>query len=203
MILTPTFAFDRASHWLDADGRLHVATANLSKATVSPYLGREIPGAAGLGLAPDRRYMMLRDPGELEKATASFNGLPVLTKHFEVTAGNPRKDLVVGATGTEAEFANPYLRKSLVIWDQNAIDEIESGQAAEISCGYRYRPVMTLGSFGGQAYDGVMLNIVGSHVALVPVGRVGPECALDGLPMPDWLAAEARWLVEFRRCYVR
>ena len=49
-------AFDRASvRTIDVDGRLHVAMSNISKATVNPYYGREIPNAAALGL--DRQLL--------------------------------------------------------------------------------------------------------------------------------------------------
>ena len=202
--MNPVLALDRAlaaSRRLDADGRLHV-TANISRAMVSPYLGREIPGAAALGLEPDRRYMLLRDPRELALAAESFNALPILNQHVEVNAGNPRPDLVVGATGSDAQFANPFLTNSLVVWDQGAIDAIELGDARELSCGYRYTLDLMPGAFEGQSYDGVMRSIQGSHVALVPDGRVGPDCAIDRSPFPDWMMREAQLLSEIRRRYV-
>ena len=64
----------------DADGRLHILRTPISKATVNPYYGREIPDADKLGLEPERVYYLLRDPGELAKAIIS----PV--KGFIITA---------------------------------------------------------------------------------------------------------------------
>jgi hypothetical protein len=47
-------AFDRSARSYDADGRLHVAVSHISKATVNPYQGAEIPGYQELGLDPTK-----------------------------------------------------------------------------------------------------------------------------------------------------
>ena len=168
-----TLAFDRAStRRYDADGRLHVAGAVLSKAIVSPYIGSEIPDAERLGLDPRRTYNLLRDPGELEKAAPTFAGLPLLSAHVPVSAEEPRPELVVGCIGSDARFQPPVLRASLVVWDGAAIAGIESEECRELSCGYRYQPDMTPGVYQGQRYDGRMTRISANHVALVPEGRV-------------------------------
>lgn len=170
------FAFDRASvRTVDVDGRLHVEISNISKAVVNPYLGREIPGCAALGLDPMRTYMLLRDPDELQRAAPTFNNIPLLSRHVPVTADRPQKELVVGSTGTDAVFDAPYLKNSLVVWDSVAIAGIESKEQTELSSAYRYDADMTPGTFDGVAYDGVMRNIRGNHVALVEVGRAGRD----------------------------
>lgn len=169
-------AFDRASvRTVDVDGRLHVEISNISKAAVNPYLGREIPGAESLGLNPDKIYMLLRDPTELQKGAPTFNNIPLLSKHVPVSADAPQKEIVVGSTGTDAVFDAPYLKNSLVVWDSVAIAGIDSKEQCELSSAYRYTPVMTPGVYEGMAYDGVMTNLIGNHVALVEVGRAGPD----------------------------
>ncbi|MCP1241761.1 DUF2213 domain-containing protein [Acetobacter lambici] len=172
-----TLAHDRMGsvRMTDEDGRLHVAATSISKAAVNAYYGREIPGADALGLDPNRHYNLLRDPKELARAAPSFNALPVLAEHAHVTADAPRADLVVGTTGTNVRFASPYLTNSLAIWNAGAIHNIRSGAQRELSCAYRYTPVMEAGQFEGQPYDGRMTNIRGNHVALVPSGRAGPD----------------------------
>ncbi len=161
-----------------------MAVSNISKANVCPYYGREIPGWESLGLEPDRIYQLLRDPGELAKAASTFNNLPVLSKHIPVTADDHHPDIVVGSTGTDAAFSAPYLQNSLVIWSQVAIDGIQSGQQREISSAYRYVPDMTPGVYEGVPYDGVMREIQGNHVALVEVGRAGPDVVVqDSQPL--------------------
>lgn len=172
-----SYAFDRASvRGKDADDRLHVDVTNISKANVCPYLGREIPDFVNLGLKPDTIYKLYRDPEELEKAAPTFNRLPVLSKHVEVTAADHRPDLLIGTTGSEARFEHPYLRNSLAVWTQEAIDDVESERKKELSSAYRYRADMTSGtSPEGEDYDGVMRDIIGNHVALVEEGRAGPD----------------------------
>ncbi len=170
--------FDSARR-MDQDGRLHVEVSNISKATVNPYLGQEIPGWKSLGLDPEKIYMLLRHPDELKKAAETFNNIPLLNQHIPVSAFDPQKDAVVGSTGTDAEFIFPYLRNSLVIWDAEAIAGVESQEQRELSCSYRYVPVMQSGTFEGMDYDGIMTEIVGNHVALVERGRAGPDVVVS------------------------
>lgn len=168
-------AFDRTARRIDADGRLHVDRSHISKATVNPYYGKEIPGFDAMGLAPDMVYRLFRDPVELERGAATFARLPILSEHVPVTVDTPRPDLVVGAIGSEITFSAPYLDADLCIWDATAIAGIETDKVRELSCAYRYVPVMEPGEFEGQAYDGRMTEIQGNHLALVEVGRAGSD----------------------------
>lgn len=168
-------AFDRTARRIDADGRLHVDRSHISKATVSPYYGKEIPGFEALGLRPDMVYRLFRDPVELERGAATFARLPILSEHVPVTVDTPRPDLVVGAIGSEITFSAPYLDADLCVWDATAIAGIETDKVRELSCAYRYVPVMEPGEFEGQAYDGRMTEIQGNHLALVEVGRAGSD----------------------------
>lgn len=173
-------AFDRTARRIDADGRLHVDRSHISKATVNPYYGKEIPGYEELGLVPDQVYRLLRDPVELERGAPTFARLPILSKHVPVTVktmadDEEQKKLVVGSIGSEVVFDAPYLDADLCIWDAAAIVGIETDKVRELSCAYRYVPVMESGEFEGQAYDGKMTEIQGNHLALVEVGRAGSD----------------------------
>ena len=170
-------AMDRvpSARRVDADGRLHLATSNISKANVCPYYGREIPGWQALGLDENRVYRLLRHPDELAKGAETFNNLPILSQHVPVSAWDHRPDLVVGSTGSHAEFGGDHLANSLVIWAQDAIDGVVSNRKRQLSAAYRYTPDMTPGNYRGMQYDGIMRNIVGNHVALVIEGRAGPD----------------------------
>lgn len=170
-----TIAFDRSARRIDADGRLHVDRSHISKATVSPYYGREIPGYEALGLQADKVYKLLRDPVELERGAETFARLPILSEHVPVTVDAPRPDLVVGAIGSDVTFVMPYLDADICVWDARAIAGIETDKVRELSCAYRYVPVMDSGTFEGQAYDGRMTEIRGNHLALVEVGRAGSD----------------------------
>ena len=168
-------AFDKSMRHKDVDGKLYVDLSPISKACVSPYFGKEIPDYQTLGLEPEKVYFLLRDPLELAKAAPSFRGLPILILHKASTADDHPQELTVGAVGTEVEFNDPYLEAPLCIWTDEAIVGIETKEQTEISSGYRYRADMTPGEYKGERYDGVMRDIHGNHIALVDVGRAGPD----------------------------
>jgi hypothetical protein len=165
----------------DIDGRLHVPLTNVSKATVNPYWGWEIPYEKELGLDPNKRYMLLRDADELQSAVNTFNGLQVLTKHVAVSSeeeDSHQPIITVGASGRDANYSHPYLQNSLVIWEKQSIEDIESGKKRELSCAYRYKPVIRSGTYEGIEYQIVMTELAGNHIALVEQGRAGPDCVI-------------------------
>ncbi|QTD91571.1 DUF2213 domain-containing protein [Burkholderia anthina] len=169
-------AFDKATvRSFDKDGRMRVSISRISKADVNPYWGREIVGGDELGLEPDRVYNVFRPPEELEKAAATFNTLPILLVHKHVSADDPKKELIIGTTGSNGAFDGQYLTNDLAIWDGEYIEKIESDEQRELSSSYRYKPVVKSGTYNGAQYDIVMTEIIGNHVALVVEGRAGPE----------------------------
>ena len=165
------FAMDKQSaRSIDADGRMRVKNCILSTAEINPYRGEEIPGYEKLGLKPHTIYELYRDPDEMRKAAASFEGIPLMVKHIPQTADAPRKEYQCGAVHS-ITFDGKHLRGDLLVSDGYAIELIESGELADLSCGYRYTPDMVSGSHKGARYDGVMRDIQGNHVALVDDGR--------------------------------
>jgi 8-oxo-dGTP pyrophosphatase MutT (NUDIX family) len=172
------YAFDRSTNrTYDQEGRMHVDESNISKATINPYWGEEIPHYEELGLEPKKKYMLLRDPEELAKPETikSFNGLPLLWKHKSTSANDHPAGLVVGSTGTKAKFEAPYLKNDVVIWPEHANKAVEDGEKEQLSSAYSYDADMTPGVFEGKPYDGVMRNIRGNHVAIVAEGRAGKD----------------------------
>ena len=175
--MTELLALDKSARHKDKNGFLHVAISHISKATVNPYLGEEIPGWKSLGLDAKKVYNLLRHPDELKRGAATFNNMPLTLTHPEkaLSADGFQRDKVIGSLGTDSAFDGTYLNNSLVVHDAEAIAGIESGQLKEISCGYRYRADMTPGTYNGIAYDGIMRDITANHVALVERGRAGPD----------------------------
>lgn len=159
----------------DADGRMHVQSTNISKANICEYWGREIPGHEQLGLDANKIYRMYRHPDALRAACDTFARQPLLMGHHDADADNPHKDKVIGAVGSNVAFDGTYLTADISVWDSAAIAAIESGQVRELSCAYRYTPVMTPGTSAVGVYDGIMSDIVGSHLALVEEGRAGHD----------------------------
>ena len=182
--MSKTIAMDKSMRRIDGNGHLIVERTVITKAAVNPYFGKEIPNYEQLGLDPDKIYNLLRDPEELKKALSSFHGVQLLIKHEPVSADDPRQDLTVGSIGTDAEIDGDDVFASLRVFDQSAIDLIESEKLQELSAGYAYTADMTAGEWNGQPYDGVMRAIHGNHVALVERGRIGRDAIIsDHLPV--------------------
>lgn len=176
MIIKDKIIIDTARH-KDSNGYMHVDKSNITKEQVAPYMGNSIPEWQELGLDPKKVYNIYRPAEELEKAVPTFNGLPLMLEHWDMdadTIGNV-KEHVVGSLGTDANYEAPYLTNSITITDAKAIEAVENGTFKELSAGYTCKLDMTGGIFDGQAYDGVMREIKGNHVALVPEGRAGHD----------------------------
>lgn len=180
-----TVAFDKASaRSFDENGHLIVDSTVITKAAVNPYYGKEIPNYEALGLDPEKVYNMLRDPEELKKGMHTLGEKQLLLKHIFVSAEEPQKESIAGTIGSNLEMVGDDVKGSLTVWDKEAINLIESGKLAELSASYFYDPVMKSGTFKGQAYDGIMTNIRGNHVALVERGRIGRDALVaDALPI--------------------
>jgi uncharacterized protein len=180
----------------DADGRMHVADCVLTAAQVNPYLGKEVPDSEQRGLQPDRVYYIYRHPDALKAAVDAglFENLPLMLEHIATTAADPQKALIAGSI-SNVRWQSGKVLGDIAVWDQAAIDLIESGRQRELSCGYAYEPVLESGSVDGQRYTLVMRNIVPNHCALVSEGRV------DGATVHDHAmqTAETDPLVAVRR----
>lgn len=167
-------AMDSKRH-KDINGYLHVEVSPLTKETVNPYYGREIPGWEDLELDPEKIYYGYRAGRELKKALETFNGIPVLNEHKLDSADNPLKEERVGYTGTSAAWEAPYIMNALIITDATAIELIETDKQRELSASYRYKPVFETGYFNGEKYDFIMTEIQANHIALVAEGRAGSD----------------------------
>jgi hypothetical protein len=188
-------ALDASVRSYDANGRLHISKTHITKATVNPYFGMEIPNSAALGLDPKTIYYLLRSPEELAKAAPTFERIQILIKHKPILNTDPPKMITVGTTGSDVSFEAPYLDADVCLWDETAIAGIETKTQHEWSCAYRYVAVMTSGIFEGQRYDGIMTDIQADHLAIVEDGRAGSDViaadeeinplALDGFNESD------------------
>lgn len=181
-----SFAFDLSSaRSIDVDGRMEIKDCRISKANVCEYAGAEIPDWQALGLQADKSYRMYRDAGALRKSAATFENLPLMSEHIGVDANNPQKYFVVGAV-SNVRWQAPYLVADLKIWDADAIAKVKDGSCRELSPGYRYVPIMQAGiAPDGEQYDGIMSGpIIANHLAVVPVGRTGPDVMVaDSIPI--------------------
>lgn len=117
-----------------------------------------------------------------DETIRSFEGKPI-------TLGHPKDESGAGVFVTPENAMNlsrgviqnvrpgsgklfDKLLADFVIMDKEAIDLVESGAVREVSCGYNYDAANIQDGFFEQK------NIRGNHVALVPRGRAGPQCAI-------------------------
>lgn len=177
-IFCNAFAMDSARS-IDANGHLVVDRTVITKAAVNPYSGASIPRWQELGLDPNKEYNLLRDPEELRKSLPTFKAIPLMIRHIPIDANNPEIESVIGAIGSDFEMDEEGRVWSLIrVTTQEGIDYIESKELGELSAGYAYDADMTSGTWNGQAYDGIMRNIHGNHVAIVNRGRIGSDAII-------------------------
>lgn len=135
----------------------------------------------------------LRHPDEVFKAEslATFQHAPLTDLHprGRVDATNYGA-LSRGHLTNEVQKAEDgkHVAASVLVQDAEMIAMIDRGERKELSCGYACDLDETPGEYEGERYDAVQKNIVGNHVAALPVGagRAGPTAALrvdrvDGL----------------------
>lgn len=106
---------------------------------------------------------------------SSFEGKPVTAGHPDdfVTPDN-WNDLAMGFTSNVRaveDGEDGYIMADLVITNSRAIDEVKGG-LREVSCGYEADYTDNGDGTGAQK------GILGNHVALVPRGRCGSQCAI-------------------------
>lgn len=160
------------------DGYLLCKNVPISRTGKQIYYGSEL----GAEYDQDRQYPVFRDESDVFdiKAMASFEGKPVCDDHpnEDVTSQNVTQYLKGTATNIRRGSGDDSdkLLADLIIYDQNLIDEIQSGKR-EISCGYDC--ITELGE-DNRLYQ---RNIRGNHVAVVDAGRAGEEvCIKDQKP---------------------
>lgn len=87
------------------------------------------------------------------------------------------KDVQVGHVGTDVRRDGDFIRATITITDAKTIIAILAGKK-ELSCGYTAELVDAAGEQDGKNFHAVQTNIRGNHLAIVDVGRAGPDCAL-------------------------
>ncbi|ATW59306.1 DUF2213 domain-containing protein [Aphanizomenon phage vB_AphaS-CL131] len=119
-------------------------------------------------------------PGEEnEKALKKWASQVVTNEHPDrlVNAENA-KQYQVGITDSTVFLEDDYVRGVVIITDAEAVRSIERGDTTEISTGYKCRVINEPGTWRGQHYDAVQIDIEPNHVALTKKGRAGSDVAL-------------------------
>jgi hypothetical protein len=122
-----------------------------------------------------------RSPKEVFNADSlkTFGLVPVTNNHPpELLTANNTANYAVGVVGERIVQDGDYVRASMQITDARTIADIEAGKL-ELSCGYACDVLEHAGvSPEGERYDCEQTNIRGNHVAVVEVGRAGPQAKI-------------------------
>jgi len=123
-----------------------------------------------------------------KKTLASFTSLTITNDHPpEMVNSKNWAKYAAGNTGDEILRDGEYLRIPIIVKDQKAIDEVESGKVG-LSYGYTCDLEFSPGEVNGKQYDAVQKSLTGNHLAIVHSGRAGPQCKIGDSgedQMPD------------------
>lgn len=154
-----------------SDGYL-LASPKVSRTGIQEYLGSEVgrPDLAIVKVYRPESEVFSRD------SLHSFAHRPVTIDHppVMVDASNWKK-YGVGTIGDEVVRDGEFVRVPLMLMDQNAIAQVDSGKV-ELSMGYTADIIFDAGTTpDGKKYDAYQANIRGNHLAIVDKARGGAE----------------------------
>lgn len=155
-----------------------VASPRVARTGIQVYSGKDMKKD---NMAQVRVY---RPEAEVFHADAlvSMAHRPMTNDHPTrmITADNWRQH-AIGFTGGDVARDGDYIRVPLTLMDGAAIRAYDAGKK-ELSAGYDCDIEWTPGKLAdGSEYDAIQRNIRINHLALVDVGRAGPECRIgDG-----------------------
>ena len=123
-----------------------------------------------------------RPPEEVSnpESLSTFGMKPATWGHPPVLLDSKNtKQHQIGYSGSNVRFSDGFVEVALTITDQDAIDKVKRGDARQVSAGYKVDFDPTPGNTPeGEEYTGIQRNIRVNHIAVVPVGRAGPEVKL-------------------------
>jgi len=154
-----------------SDGYL-VADAAVARTGIQNYLGKEVG-------KPDMPIVRVYRPQEsvfAKDAMKTYAHRPMTNDHPSVAVNADNwKDYAVGQTGGDVMRDGEFVRVPLVLMDQNAINDWESGKV-ELSMGYSADIVFKAGvTDSGEEYDAIQTNLHMNHLALVNKARGGDK----------------------------
>ena len=155
----------------DKNGFLCIKRNPIAKAGVFEYLGESL---GMTGNDAKRIYKVYRSFDELVKTAKEFEGLPIILGHRWVE-GNHTNPTVMGIISGKVTAEEPYLYADIKIINDEARKVIESGEICELSPGYTGEFEEENGEYNGEEYNFKQFNIHYNHLALVDVGRSGPD----------------------------
>lgn len=164
----------------DANGFLCIRHNPIAKAGVFEYLGENL---GMTGPDADKIIKVYRPFDELVKTAKEFEGMPITLDHHWVE-GDHTNPTVMGIISGKVTAEEPYLYADIKIINDEARKAIESGEMRELSPGYTSQFEEENGEYNGEEYSFKQFDMHYNHLALVDVGRSGPDLKiLDGVNM--------------------
>jgi len=168
------------------------APAKLSRVGIQRYRVRELRGADGLPIFPDKQpddiVTLYRPEEEVSdpESIASFEDMPITDRHPDPTAypdgvtADCWKALAIGHVRDCKWLAKDnHVGGRVRISDIKGVSGVFSGRS-QLSVGYGFQCEKKAGvAPDGQAYDGIMRKIRGNHLAIVDAARGGPGCRIE------------------------
>lgn len=145
----------------------------IARTGVQKYLGKEI----GLDDRANDIIKVYRTEDEVfnPKTIASFEGKVFTDEHPDDWVNPLNFSSLAKGTITNVRRGNgkdsDLLLADIIVYSQMQIDEIESKQKREVSCGYECEYIPYKDGYAQK-------NIIGNHVALVSAGRAGQRVAI-------------------------
>lgn len=143
----------------------------------------------GKNIADGAVINVFRPASALKSCARQFANLPLTLTHPESQKVDPEnaKEVTVGSLGSEPRYeergGKGYVICDIIVYDEDTINKIESGEFEELSAGYETAFQRQRGSEDGEQYEAVQFLLVPNHVALVERGRCGSECKVcDNAP---------------------
>lgn len=124
-----------------------------------------------------RRELRLAEDVFNADSLSSFGMVPITDDHPpEFLDSKNAYAFARGAVSERVVQDGKFVQASLMVTDAVLLAKVEKGEARELSCGYTCDLEDASGvTAEGEKYDCIQRNIRGNHVAIVPIGRAGPE----------------------------
>lgn len=144
----------------------------------------------------------LRHPNDVfnKESMDSMRMRPVTNGHPAQKLVNAKnyKKLSVGYTGESVNTDGQYVMTSILVTDENAINDIKNNNKRELSLGYTVNLIKEDGVYNGETYTHRQTNIKYNHLAIVDYARAGSEARihLDGSSAEEVINDEDLYLLE-------
>jgi hypothetical protein len=150
--------------------------ANLTRTGVFVY--RNMDGT-------ERRELRLPEEVFAQDSLDTLRDAPVVWLHPAMVNPQNVKEHEIGhVSGTPAQ-AGKFAAGNLTIKRADGLARVDSGEASELSCGYKCHTEVRSGTYRGEKFDCIQRGIVYNHVGMGPKGwgRAGSDVSLrlDGL----------------------